>query len=473
MDNNSNRLLVVPKPWRIRLFNVSTVVAIVLFCWAYYSPRKTGFWIAYIVAGFYVLIGLITWLVRASDIPKGSRSKIVTEILEYEQYTGERKYTKPSQIIFLKRTSFYNVVTYLGILFSLGGVLASDFSKKYAWIGYVLSVLFLIIGHLKGASDSQKDQETFEEFNKYYDTLVKWRNKKRLEKGNSKNKTGAIILTIMSLVIGIWGLNKLSEFTELSQHKKTFCTYNFQVKDRYDTAESCFNEILNLKSMWDKNDASISRKLSLDNETEEMLRELNDERFTELTTSILDNTTAELEFEDSEIIKTFTDDGYLISCVGERYTEEKYNWAFSSFLTFFRDEDFGELDNIKYEYDCVYYICNTLYPKTFNQGIIDTFLSIGIHSWGSSGAETLDETISYVSSSPEGIKPYETYIATARKQLKEKDAIEDSKPKHYCVECGAKASYSYNHIFSGDKEWYCYSCYNELQELLDQFGIDG
>lgn len=43
---------------------------------------------------------------------------------------------------------------------------------------------------------------------------------------------------------------------------------------------------------------------------------------------------------------------------------------------------------------------------------------------------------------------------------------------HKCVECGAKATYSSKHIFSGETEWYCYSCYQELQGLLDQFGLD-
>lgn len=291
------------------------------------------------------------------------------------------------------------------------------------------------------------------------------------EKKNSK-KIFIFILIVILLVGGIFGLTKLSEFAELSQLKKEHCTYDFQIKNKYETAENCFKEILNLKSINEENEKSINQKLSLDEETEEILKTVNNDKFTELVTAILDNTTAKLEFEKSEILKTFVDDGYLISCVGERYNKSEYRNAFSSFLTFFRDEDFGEIDNIKYEYDCVYYICNTLFPKTFDQGIIDTFLGVGIHSWGSSGAETLDETISYVSSSPEGIKPYESYIATAREQLAEKNAIEDSKPKHYCVECGAKATYSSKHIFSGQTEWYCYSCYQELQDLLDQFGLD-
>ena len=281
-----------------------------------------------------------------------------------------------------------------------------------------------------------------------------------------------IVLVVILLVVGIFGLVKLSEFAEFSQHKSELCSYDFQVETQYDTANSCFKAILNLKNIRDENDASIGREFTLEDETEEKLILYNDEKFNELATAVLNNTTVELEFSDDEIIKTFIDDGSLIDAVGEDYDEAEYRNAFSAFLTFFRDEKFGKYDNIKYEYDCVYYICNTMYPKTFNQGIVDTFLGVGVHSWGSSGAETLDETISYVSSSPEGITPYEEYIAIARNQLEEKNAIEDSKPKHYCEDCGAKASWSYKSPFSGQIEWYCYTHYNELQDLLDQFGMN-
>lgn len=264
----------------------------------------------------------------------------------------------------------------------------------------------------------------------------------------------------------------LSSCSKASILKKEFCSYDFQVQDQYATENTCFQELLKLQNIREENNTSIMRELSLDSETKEKLEKYNDEEFTELATKILDNTTVELDFSNAEIIKTFIDDGYLIGCVGDHYNEAKYKYAFSAFLTYFRDDTYGTVDSVKYEYDCVYYICNTLYPKTFNQGIIDTFLSIGISSWGTSGAETLDETISYVSSSPEGKAPYESYITKAKKQLAEKNAIEDSKPKHYCVECGTKASYSYKSPFSGQTEWYCVTCYRELQELLGQFGMN-
>lgn len=287
-----------------------------------------------------------------------------------------------------------------------------------------------------------------------------------------KKKTVLAVLIVILLVVGIFGMIKLSKFAELSQLKKELCPYNFQVESQYDTAESCFEALLNLNTIQDENDTAINQKFSLDNDEEEKLKSYNDEKFAELAIQILNNTTAKLEFSHSEIIETFSGhNGYLIRCVGEDYDEAEYKYAFSGFLTFFRDDELGKTD-IKYKYDCVYYVCNTLYPKMFNQGIIDTFLSIGVSTWGVLGAETLEETISYVSSSPEGITPYEDYIATAREQLSEKNAIEDSKPKHYCVECGSKANWSYKSPFSGQTEWYCYSCYQELQDLLDQFGMN-
>lgn len=285
-----------------------------------------------------------------------------------------------------------------------------------------------------------------------------------------KKKIVLAVLIVILLVVGILGMVKLSEFAEFSQLKKELCPYNFQVESQYDTAESCFEALLKLNTIQYKNDTAINQKFSLDNNEEEKLKSYNDEKFTELATQVLNNTTAKLEFGRSEIIENFTGhSGNLIRCVGEDYEESEYANAFSAFLTFFRDETYGTVDNIKYEYDCVYYICNTLYPKTFNQGIIDTFLSIGVSSWGTAGAETLDETISYVSSSPEGKSPYESYITKAREQLAEKNAIE---PKHYCIKCESKATYSYKSPFSGQTEWYCYSCYKELQDLLDQFGMN-
>ncbi len=291
------------------------------------------------------------------------------------------------------------------------------------------------------------------------------------EKSN-KSKIVIFLLVLVLVIGGIIGLGKLSEYFEFLQNKSELCSYDFQSESQYNTANACFEALLNLSKIQEENHSAISGKISLEDEIEEKLKNYNNEKFCELATNILKNTNVQFEFSDSEIINTFLDRGSSITYIEKDYKESKYRNAFSAFLTFFRDEDYGELDNIKYEYDCIYYICHSLYPKTFDQGIIDTFLSVGVYSWGSSGSERLEETISYVSSSPEGIKPYESYIATAKKQLEEKNAIEDSKPKHYCVECGAKATYSSKHIFSGQTEWYCYSCYKELEDLLDQFGLD-
>lgn len=47
-----------------------------------------------------------------------------------------------------------------------------------------------------------------------------------------------------------------------------------------------------------------------------------------------------------------------------------------------------------------------------------------------------------------------------------------SSSSHTCEECSNAAIYSYESPFSGEKEWYCYAHYNELQDLLGQFGME-
>ena len=295
------------------------------------------------------------------------------------------------------------------------------------------------------------------------------------EKSNTR-KIVIFVLVAILLIIGIFGVCKLSEHLEDSKRKNKWrsylCAYEIQIENQYETVNACFDALRNLSDIRNENHSAISRELSLTDEDEEELKKYNEEQFTELATVVLNNTSAELEFSDAEILKTFMDRGLSIGYIGEYYHKGEYSNAFSSFLTFFRDDDYGKIDNIKYKYDCIYYICDTLYPHTFTQGIIDTFLGVGVDSWGSSGSEMLEEAISYVTSSPEGVKPYESYIAIAKKQLEEKNAIEDSKPKNYCIECGSKASYSYESPFSGLKEWYCYSCYQDLKDLLDRFGMN-
>ena len=47
-----------------------------------------------------------------------------------------------------------------------------------------------------------------------------------------------------------------------------------------------------------------------------------------------------------------------------------------------------------------------------------------------------------------------------------------SSSSHTCEECSRTGTHSYTSPFSGEKEWYCDRHYEELQDLLGQFGMD-
>lgn len=68
----------------------------------------------------------------------------------------------------------------------------------------------------------------------------------------------------------------------------------------------------------------------------------------------------------------------------------------------------------------------------------------------------------------------DTYIIFTTSVYKNGEEVYEKKSSssHKCIECGASASKSYKSPFSGQTEWYCSSCYRELQDLLDQFGIN-
>ena len=76
----------------------------------------------------------------------------------------------------------------------------------------------------------------------------------------------------------------------------------------------------------------------------------------------------------------------------------------------------------KYVEDATYYIIDTLYPETFSKGIRERLLHVGVHAWGNTGRELLNSILSYIDSMPEGRTPFESDIATARRQLSEKNA---------------------------------------------------
>ena len=70
----------------------------------------------------------------------------------------------------------------------------------------------------------------------------------------------------------------------------------------------------------------------------------------------------------------------------------------------------------------------------------------------------------------------DTYVVFPSSVYKNGEEVYEKKSSssssHKCVECGSSASRSYKSPFSGQTEWYCSSCYRELQDLLDQFGMN-
>ena len=71
----------------------------------------------------------------------------------------------------------------------------------------------------------------------------------------------------------------------------------------------------------------------------------------------------------------------------------------------------------------------------------------------------------------------DTYVVYTTSVYKNGDKVYEKKSSsssssHKCIECGASASRSYKSPFSGQTEWYCSSCYRELQDLLEQFGMN-
>lgn len=291
------------------------------------------------------------------------------------------------------------------------------------------------------------------------------------EKNKIVNKTiTKTICFITFITIIIISFVMLTYYFEKHERIEKYCSYgDFFVPEQISTDKKCLNELISLNRIrFDNNREIESDFFRTDDEKEmaikEELQTINDERFFEFAYQIINNYPVELEYSNSEILETIKNEGTLFESINEKHNEGDYGEAFSSYQYFFKATTYRE--------DCIYYITNTICPKTFSHGIKERILYVGAHTWGGYGATNLSELITYVNSMPEGNQIYGEYISIAKKQIELRDAEENSKPKHYCVECSSKAIYSYKSPFSGQIEWYCYSCYSELQDLLDQFGMN-
>ena len=137
-----------------------------------------------------------------------------------------------------------------------------------------------------------------------------------------------------------------------------------------------------------------------------------DKNFASVAEEIVSNCSVELEHSAAALIDAFDKHGWRIEYIGEKIAERDYAYAFDNYMDI----------SGKYVEDATYYIINTLYPETFSKGIRERLLHVGVHAWGNTGRELLNSILSYIDSMPEGRTPFESDIATARRQLSEKNA---------------------------------------------------
>ena len=238
-----------------------------------------------------------------------------------------------------------------------------------------------------------------------------------------KRRTIAIIIGIPVAIITIVFLTILSNHIEQKQQEREmqqrieqYCTFETSITKTYSEYD-CIYVLESLAYEYKElgDDIRSEWRAYNDGETgtrEKLLSELEN-KFNELAFQIIEQSSANLKYSSNILIETLKEDGYLIYCVGERHAEGKYNYAFSSYMTFFSKT---------YIYDCTYYIIEVLYPETFSKGVRDRLLDVGVTAWGNAGRNMLNEMLTYIDSMPEGRTPFESDIATARKQLSEKNA---------------------------------------------------
>ena len=65
-----------------------------------------------------------------------------------------------------------------------------------------------------------------------------------------------------------------------------------------------------------------------------------------------------------------------------------------------------------------------------------------------------------------------TYTPDSSKLCKNGEVVYSPKSSKKCIECGSSASRVFTSPFSREIEWYCSSCYRELQRMLENLGIE-
>lgn len=186
---NYNQVFVPISRKRFKFFNLALVIGIVLIIWAINTTLRTGFWSAYVIGGLYIFWGLNIWIFRISEYsPKVNKSKIANDIIHFEISNGTYMVTNPSQIVFIKEPTVFNVITLLGVLLSILGVWLSATYRKYAILSYVISGVIIFLGiFYKSIKDTQYEEKIWR-FRNYYAQLLRGEDNKQYNSSNDKKQ---------------------------------------------------------------------------------------------------------------------------------------------------------------------------------------------------------------------------------------------------------------------------------------------
>lgn len=244
-------------------------------------------------------------------------------------------------------------------------------------------------------------------------------NEKEISKRKTR-KTIAIIVAIPLAIISIILLMNLSshmkqqqEEREAQQRIEEYCTFQLTIQE-YSSEKACLSALQKLSSEYSELKKAIRDDWNSYGSEEEIHEELMlelDNNFVSAAEEIVSNCSVELDHSAAALVDAFQKHGWRIEYIGEKIAERDYAYAFDNYM---------DISSIYVE-DATYYIINTLYPETFSKGIRERLLHVGVHAWGNTGRELLNSILSYIDSMPEGRAPFESDIATAKRQLSEKN----------------------------------------------------
>ena len=236
----------------------------------------------------------------------------------------------------------------------------------------------------------------------------------------NKRKIGIIIgvpvaiVVIFLLTMVSKNMEQARQEREAQQRIEQYCTFQISIQE-YSSEKACLSALQKLSSEYSDLQKIIRddwNSYGSEEEIHEALMLELDKNFASVAEEIVSNCSVELEHSAAALIDAFDKHGWQIEYIGEKIAERDYAYAFDNYMDI----------SGKYVEDATYYIINTLYPETFSKGIRERLLHVGVHAWGNTGRELLNSILSYIDSMPEGRTPFESDIATARRQLSEKNA---------------------------------------------------